>query len=545
MLKLIDREQTMKFLNRPKIERTTWPILISICLLVLAFLHFRDWIGTRYDDAYITFRYAQQFSEGNGFRFNPADNANSASPLLFGALLAINGLFGIVSIPIFADFLNLLGLFAAVYGITVWSFNAKDSFLFGKTKNLFALSFLASGYVGYWLFSGMETIFCIGLAVLALGQIRKHFLEFGVSKSWLNWKLISWMYLLGIARSELLFVSVAIGIWLTFGSFFSGRKTRVQFSIKICAWKASPIVGPLIAAITQVVIYRFYYGNLVADPIRFKRIVNYYIADPESQWLLLKHFIESKFIYLGIFAMIALVFQLIRTRAIPELFGSTIPFVSLGCLLFLLLISPNSDFYRYQILLLPFLALSAVTAIPEPKKKSISLILSFALLAATYQTVKIGFNDYRVMRATAIADFPIQRAREYAGRFLEESTQPNSIVWSGDLGAISFYNPSNQYFDGGGLTNRSVIQAVENGDDYSTVLCEFQPDFIADSIDVATDTPSVVWILDNLSSYFSPEKSQPYTSRTSKDLFTLSNIWRNSGNGTVGVGVYEIDWIGC
>lgn len=535
----------MKFLKRLSIGLNIWPILISICLLVFAFLNFRDWIGTRYDDAYITFRYAQQFSEGNGFRFNPTDNVNSASPLLFGVLLAVNGLFGIVSIPIFADFLNLLGLFAAVFGITVWSFNAGESFVFSKAKNLFALSFLASGYIGYWLFSGMETIFCIGLAVLSLSQIKKHFLENAETKNWLNWKLISWMYLLGIARSELLFVSFAIGIWLTFGSFFSVRKAHVQFSIKVFAKKVGPIVGPSLAAITQLMIYRFYYGNFVADPIRFKRIVNYYITDPESQWLLLKHFIASKFIYLGIAAMIGLAFKLRRTRTIPELFGSTIPIVSLGCILFLLLISPNSDFYRYQILLLPFLALSAVSGVSEPKKKQISLILSIALLATSYQTVRIGFNDYKVMRATAIADIPIQRAREYAGRFLEENTQPNSIVWSGDLGAISFYNPSNHYFDGGGLTNRSVIQAVENGDDYSTVLCEFRPDFIADSIDVATDTPSVVWILDNLSSYYSSEKSQPYTSRKSKDLFTLSNIWRNPGNGSVGVGVFKINWIGC
>ena len=535
----------MKPLNHQTIARMTWSILISICFLVLAFLYFRDWIGTRYDDAYITFRYAQQFSDGNGFRFNPADNANSASPLLFGALLAINGLFGIVAIPVFADFLNLLGMFAAVYGLTVWSFNTDDSFVFSKTKNLFALSFLASGYVGYWLFSGMETVFCVGLAVLAMSQIRKHFLDNGEIQSWLNWKLIGWMFFLGIARSELLFVSVAIGIWLTFGLYFSNWKTTVDSRVKACVWKLSPIVGPSLAVITQMLIYRFYYGNLVADPIRFKRIVNYYIADPKSQWLLMKHFIESKFLLLGIAALIGLVIQLLRTKTIKEWFGSTIPVIALVCLLFLSLISPNSDFYRYQILLLPFIALAAVQPIPEPKKKIFSLLISLALLTTTYQTVKIGIDDYRIMRDTAIADFPIQRAREYAGKFLEENTAPNSIVWSGDLGSISFYNPSNQYFDGGGLTNRSIIQAVENGDDYSTVLCEFQPDFIADSIDVATDTPSVVWILDNLTSYFSPEKSQPYTSRTSKELFTLSNIWRNTGNGTVGVGVYKINWICC
>jgi hypothetical protein len=535
----------MNTLNRPKIALIIWSILVSVCLLALAFFYFRDWIGTRYDDAYITFRYAQQFSEGNGFRFNPADNANSASPLLFGALLAINGSVGIIAIPIFADILNLLGLFAAVYGLAVWSFNADESFVFSKTKNLFALSFLTSGYIGYWLFSGMETLFCIGLAVVALSQIRKHFLEISTMENWINWNLIGWMYLLGIARSELLLVSVSIGIWLVCGTFLASIKTPARFSIKTWIWKASPLVGPSLATVTHIVIYRFYFGNLVADPIRFKRIVNYYMADPESQWLLLKHFIGSKFLFLGIVALIGLVIQVLRSKVIKVWFGNTIPIISLGCLLVLLLISPNSDFFRYQLLLLPFLALTAVSAIPEPRKKTISLLLSFALLATTYQTVKIGFNDYRIMRDTAMADFPIQRAREYAGRFLEENTAPNSTVWSGDLGSISFNNPSNQYFDGGGLTNRSIIQAVENGVDYSTVLCEFRPDFIADSIDVATDTPSVVWILDNLTSYFSPEKSRPYTSRTSNELFTLSNIWRNTGNGTVGVGVYKINWIGC
>ena len=113
------------------------------------------------------------------------------------------------------------------------------------------------------------------------------------------------------------------------------------------------------------------------------------------------------------------------------------------------------------------------------------------------------------------------------------------------MGAISFNHPSNLYFDGGGLTNREIIEAVENGTDFSEAICAAHSDYVADSIDIATDSPSVVWILDNLSSYYSSQTGSATTTRKSPDLFTLTNLYRVNGNGSIGIGVYKINWRGC
>jgi hypothetical protein len=176
---------------------------------------------------------------------------------------------------------------------------------------------------------------------------------------------------------------------------------------------------------------------------------------------------------------------------------------------------------------------------------AINAILAVVLVFFSLKTVNQGIIDYQTMRDIAVADIPIQRDRATVGKWLEQNTPDGSTVWSGDLGAISFNNPSNLYFDGGGLTNREIIESVENGTDFSAAICAAHPDYVADSIDIATDLPSVVWVLDNLSSYYSSETGNATTTRKSTDLFTLTNLYRANGNGSIGIGVYKINWHGC
>ena len=291
--------------------------------------------------------------------------------------------------------------------------------------------------------------------------------------------------------------------------------------------------------------FKFYYGNIVPDPIRFKRLVNYYFSDPKSQWLISKSFIVTHFGYVGITAAVSLGFLVLKFRRNYDSFASLLPFVAFVSIVPSILNSPNSDFYRYQIFLIPLLGLMASSIFKNLNRPAITAILAVVLVFFSLKTVNQGIFDYRTMRDIAVADLPIQRDRATVGKWLEQNTPDGSTVWAGDLGAISFNNPSNLYFDGGGLTNREIIEAVENGTDFSEAICAAHPDYVADSIDIATDSPSVVWILDNLSSYYSSQTGSATTTRKSPDLFTLTNLYRVNGNGSIGIGVYKINWRGC
>ena len=513
--------------------------------LSLAFINLKSWLGIGYDDAYITFRYAHNLGQGIGYRFNTGSDVNSASPLLFGLLLGLIGLIQSSAIPYFALVLNILGFAAIIVGVVMWSVSENKSRTAKMSGAIIGVSITSSGFLGYWMFSGMETIFCAGLLTLSLYGVKSHFAK-AARGNLKPRRIISLiLFFLGFARLELSFIAIALGGWffiatLSLRNPLEAHNFRVRFKIGIV-----PLLAALSVPIFTLLFFKFYYGNIVPDPIRFKRLVNYYFSDPKSQWLISKSFIVTHFGYVAITAAISLGFLLLKFRRNYESFASLLPLVAFVSIVPSILNSPNSDFYRYQIFLIPLLGLMASSIFKNLNHPAINAILAVVLVFFSLKTVNQGIIDYQTMRDIAVADIPIQRDRATVGKWLEQNTPDGSTVWSGDLGAISFNNPSNLYFDGGGLTNREIIESVENGTDFSAAICAAHPDYVADSIDIATDSPSVVWILDKVSSYYSSETGNATTTRKSTDLFTLTNLYRANGNGSIGIGVYKINWHGC
>jgi hypothetical protein len=521
-------------------------LTLSSLSLLIALHHLSGWIGIGYDDAYITFRYADNFGRGNGFRFNAGSDANSASPLLYGVLLSLFALVPIVRIPHFALFLNIFGLVAIISGIFLWSRSENHSRLTRIVGTLLGTSVTASGFIGYWMLSGMETIFCAGLLTVSIYIFKSHLgrAAEGSAKSISILSLT--LLILGTARLELSIVAIALGSWFFIAILLSRNPTEVDAGIKkLCKLGLIPLFAAVFSLILTLLFYRFYYDNLIPDPVRFKRLVNYYISDPKSQWLVTKSFVVTHFGYVGLAASTSILLLVCKFRRNHESFASLTPMVAFISLAPSILSSPNSDFYRYQIFLIPLIGLLASSVFKNMNHKMAVAIFACLFLFFSFKTVNQGVTDYATMRNIALADKPIQSDRAIVGKWLEQNTPAGSIVWSGDLGAISFYNPSNQYFDGGGLTNRQVIEAVEDGEDFSALVCAVHPVYVADSIDLSTNSPSVVWVLDNLSSYYSVETGNASTSRKSKELFTLTKLFSTIGNGSIGVGAYKINWFGC
>ncbi len=519
--------------------------LTSVIALLLAFVYLRDWIGVGYDDSYITFRYAQNLINTLEYRFNNNSNANSASPLLFGFLLAILGSIRILTIPQLAVLLNVVGLIGMVTGISLWSLSENKRLIPTLSALFLGVSITSSGFIGYWMLSGMETIFCAGLLTICLYIFKKHFAQAAAGNTKSIVSISSILVLLGFARLELNLVAIALGIYFLFVSFVVNQKIEFLSFWSRLKVASVPLLSALFVLIITLLFFKLYYENVLPDPVRFKNLVNYYISDVNSQWQISKTFVLTYFGYTGFVASISILLLLFNFRRSIDSFASLLPLVAFVALIPSVLKSPNSDFYRYQVFFIPLIGIMASSVFKTLNRKKLVFILVVVLLFFTYKSISAGLSGYTTMRDIALADRSIQSDRAIVGEWLEQNTPYGSIVWSGDLGSISFNNPSNQYFDGGGLTNRLIIDAVENGADYSAVLCETRPTYIADSIDIATDLPSVVWILDNLSSYYSAETGKAITSRNSKELFTLSKLFSASGNGAIGIGVYKVNWFGC
>jgi hypothetical protein len=523
----------------------TVSLLFAIALST-SLVYLKSWIGVGYDDAFITFRYAQNLGNGIGFRFNSGSDVNSASPLLFGLLLGTIGKLGIFSISNLALTLNVIGLFGIIAGITMWSVTENSGRIAKTVGILLGVSITSSGFLGYWMLSGMETIFCAGLLTISIYLFKSHIVRAAEGSAKSISILSLNLLILGTARLELSITAIALGSWFFIAILLSRNPTDVDKGSKK-HWKIGliPLLSAFFSLIFTLLFYRFYYYNVIPDPVRFKQIVNYYISDPKSQWLITKSFVATHFGYVGLAAAASSLFLVFRFRRNLESFASLAPLIALISLAPSILSSPKSDFYRYQIFLIPLIGLLASSIFKKMNNKTTVLIFACLFLFFSFKTVNQGLSDYVTMRNIALADKPIQSDRAIVGKWLEQNTPAGSTVWSGDLGAISFNNPSNQYFDGGGLTNRQVIEAVEIGSDYSAVLCAARPSYVADSIDIDSDLPGVVWILDNLSSYYSMETGNASTSRNSKELFTLTKVFSTSGNGAIGVGAYRINWFGC
>ncbi len=115
------------------------------------------------DDAYITFRYSQNFAQGHGLVFNPGEWVEGYTNFLWALFLGVVGRFG-GSIPLVALFGNLLSFALALWCVALLVRRAtpfESSARFVDTRPLFPLAAMALGAsVPFTTFasSGLETM---------------------------------------------------------------------------------------------------------------------------------------------------------------------------------------------------------------------------------------------------------------------------------------------------------------------------------------------------------------------------------------------------
>jgi hypothetical protein len=99
-----------------------------------------------------------------------------------------------------------------------------------------------------------------------------------------------------------------------------------------------------------------------------------------------------------------------------------------------------------------------------------------------FYSVSVGLIESRQIASRTSTYMYVQRARADAGKWLEENSPVGSRVVSADIGALSFYNPSNVYLDAAGLANRNQLRAVRNQGDVFLNMKNQSPTYLADTV---------------------------------------------------------------
>ncbi len=132
------------------------PALFVVLGLGAAFVYLEP-----FEDAFITFRYAEHLAHGLGFAYNPGEQVEGFTSFSWTVLLAGAARLG-MSVPATATALSLLS--GAAFVILVWKFAEQSARADGSEATLADRSFacalvVASGTFGYFAASGMETLF--------------------------------------------------------------------------------------------------------------------------------------------------------------------------------------------------------------------------------------------------------------------------------------------------------------------------------------------------------------------------------------------------
>lgn len=137
--------------------------LIFICLLFLLFLSVVFYFNYLSDDAFISFRYAKNFIEGNGLVYNAEEKVEGYSNFLWVLICSIGISFKLDPL-MFARVISLasvLGIFIALCYISQKIFQSK---FYCVSIVLFAFS---PGVIA-WSYSGLETLFFTFCVILGI-----------------------------------------------------------------------------------------------------------------------------------------------------------------------------------------------------------------------------------------------------------------------------------------------------------------------------------------------------------------------------------------
>lgn len=439
--------------------------------LALTVAHYGDTLlADQYDDAYITYRYAANLAEGEGWRYNSYEAVNSASSFLYTLVLALAYRVGLTDLAAVSGVLGLAsGAAAVALGYhAAWRVTHGNLLLAAAATLPFALA----GALGLWATSGMETTF---FAALVLAALSAH------AFAWPRWARDALLVAVVLTRLE----GVAVVAAVALAELVATRDLR----------RATRVAAPAAVAFALFLAWnRIAFGEWLPHPVAWKEQALYYAQPFHVRRQDVETFFEPWKPLLWSAVLAGAVALAVRWGAAPsrEAAGGASPHdralvfpAALALGLALLLASPRSDGERYAVHLLPVLGVSAAlgwSGLLELCRARDGLLRTAAVFAVAWLALGAAwgsFDDLDRSRAQHVNIAAHQAARAELGAWLAENAPPGSVVLGSDLGMVGYQAKDLDFVDAIGLTTAGIPQ-----DDWSAVIARVRalgPTYVADT----------------------------------------------------------------
>jgi len=412
----------------------------------------------QYDDAYITLRYAENLSRGNGLVFNAGELTDSASSISYTLLLALFHFVGLRNLPLVTTVIGIAA--AAGIATVVYSTCLKRTWR-PVLSLILAVSAGTHGLISGWAVTGMETVpfaFLIALAVQRLFFVR--------ACGWFEVGLIGvilWTRLEGIV------LGVAWGaLWLS-----RLVRARADAHARSTLFKQATC---LVAVGLLFVLFKLWlYGAFVPHAFQLKQITTLYAPNPASLWD-----------FWSRYALPLVVLAAIGLTTLPRRYETLVLLAYVAVSAVSVVRGPYADWARYSAHLLPICVMLA--AVP------VSVLWSTLKAAGALGCALVVSDSYISMNALLDANAIAaghQVCRLNVGRFLEKRPRKSdAAVLSSDIGAIAYAAPSVRFIDAVGLTSADILEAHARGVSADPTLFAKRPTVIADTCAGTCTRPS-------------------------------------------------------
>lgn len=467
------------------------------------------------DDAYITYRYAQNLAEGKGLVFNPGEYLNSASSFLYTVILSFGFELQLGEIPSLGLWLGLISTFVLIPVMCRFGMILHDSALLVFAL---ALPICISGSICGWAVSGMETSLYTLLVLL--------FAYFFFLKKDLAALLV--LGLVMLCRVEGVIVWVSALTALLVGSSPDQRIHRFRNYL-------------LVGCITSMFYFGFnyfFYGELLPHPVRMKKL-HYFYSPPFIEKV--RNILSSAFFFavLVVFGLIHTIrfswralFNSGRSKALSDLSklgrldnqlqvtASSSNLRILDCFLatFLILsglsflVGPIADLGRYMTHLIPLLFIASLRVLNQEADTGMGndgivksrLQRCLPLMICTVLSIGLLLSWMNQKKFSKVFGVLVehQLIRQSMGEWVKANIPKDEIVISSNIGIISFTAKDHRFLDIVGLTSKLPVEAIEQRDwgILLSKLKELKPRWIVDS------GPKVRGVVDALSFIEAPQR---------------------------------------
>ncbi|MBN1212054.1 MAG: hypothetical protein JXA92_05700 [candidate division Zixibacteria bacterium] len=416
---------------------------------VIARLAFNYLTGFMADDAFITFRYAENIAAGNGFVYNIGEKVLGTSTPFFTFILSVFAVLSI-SVPTAALFVSLIasGLTAVV--------------LFRFAQLLRFSHFIALPAVCYALWPrsiptdacGMETAFFTLLIISAFYFQHKQLRLYAVGMATLA----------AVTRPE----GLGLLILLTAYNFFSDRQRRWSY-----------IIIPAIILVPWLALSTLYFGTPIPNSITAKLALYSRFGDT-SFWDKLAY-LMGWHKYYGYPLLLAALFGS-RWLIKKQNFGRLEVIWMVGTVLFYLF-SRTRVFFWYIVPVFPVYFIFIMAAVPyffdkinypAHKQKTAAVLLTLLMAA-----VLLAGNYQPVIRHRESRDF-YTNIHQQIGYYLYSHTNKNDLVAAEDIGYMGYYS-KRRILDRDGLVSPEAIPYNREGR-YRDLIIDRKPDWLVCAI---------------------------------------------------------------